>query len=326
MKRLGKGLRSLAAATVLVGMTLAATGAAAQETLRVGYNQWIGSAGMFVAMATGLFEKHGVSVEFTEFAGPGDGVTAVLAGQLDGVLTTTDNVILLADKAGPGKMVQVYFTDTSAGADAIIARKEYNSVADLKGKTVAATVGQVNHLLLIKALHASGLAESDVKLVNMDAEVAGAAFVAGNLDAAVTWEPWLSKGRESGGNIVFSSADAPNLILDTFAVNAGLAKAKPEAVKAFIAAVDEGTRLVVEKPEQALPILAHQLGTSSEEAAGMLAGVKLYGIEENRKLFASGDLVKAAQEVADFLESRMIIGEHQDVAPLFDSSYVDGAM
>jgi NitT/TauT family transport system substrate-binding protein len=318
--------RRLIGVSLLAGATLLAGTAQAAETLKVGYNQWIGSAGMFVAMEKGLFKKHGVDVEFTEFAGPGDGVAAVLAGQLDGVMTTTDNVILLADKAGPGKMVQVFFTDTSAGADAIVAKKEYTSMADLKGKTVAATIGQVNHLLLIKALHSNGLTEADVNLVNMDAEVAGAAFVAGKLDAAVTWEPWLSKGKAGGGNIVFSSADAPNLILDTFAVNADIAAAKPAAIAAFIAAVDEGTQLVMDKPEESLKILAKFLGTSEEETQGMLSGVKLYGMKENTALFAGGELVGAAQEVADFLKEREIIGKPMDVAPLFDGSYVGKAM
>lgn len=298
----------------------------AGETLKIGYNQWIGSAGMFVAMKKDLFKKHGVDVEFTEFAGPGDGVAAVIAGQLDGVMTTTDNVILIADKTGPGKMVQVYFTDTSAGADAIIAKKEIKTVSDLKGKTVAATIGQVNQLLLIKALHSAGLSEKDVNLVNMDAEVAGAAFVAGKLDAAVTWEPWLTKGRSKGGNIVYSSADAPNLILDTLAVNSEIAKSKAEAITGFIGAVNEGTQMVIDQPEAAVKILAEFLSVSEDDVNGMLSGVKLYTTKDNTELFAKGELVGSAQEVADFLQSRKIITKPMDVAPLFDGQFVEEEM
>lgn len=319
-------MRRLTGAMALIAILLMVGMAQAGETLKIGYNQWIGSAGMFVAMKKDLFKKHGIDVEFTEFAGPGDGVSAVIAGKLDGVMTTTDNVILIADKVGPGKVVQVFFTDTSAGADAIIAKKEFKSIADLKGKTVAATIGQVNHMLLIKALHANGLTENDVNLVNMDAEMAGAAFVAGKLDAAVTWEPWLSKGRAEGGKIVFSSADAPNLILDTFAVNAAVAKTKPAAISAFIAAVNEGSQMVKNQPDASLKLLADFLGVTSADAKGMLEGVKLYDAQENRSLFANGELVDAAQEVADFLLAREIIGKSQDVGPLFDGGYVNKSM
>lgn len=311
---------------VMTGLMVSAGLAQAGQTLKVGYNQWIGSAGVFVAMKKDLFKKHGVDVEFTEFAGPGDGVAAVIARQLDGVMTTTDNVILIADNTGPGRMVQVFFTDTSAGADAIIAGEDYESVSDLKGKTVAATIGQVNHLLLIKALQSAGLSEKDVNLVNMDAEVAGAAFVAGKVDAAVTWEPWLTKGRSVGGNIVYSSADAPNLILDTFAVNADVAKSKADEITAFIAAVDEGTQMVMEQPEASAKILADFLSVAEADVKGMLSGVKLYDLEDNAELFKEHKLTGSAQEVADFLEGREIITKPMDVTPLFDGSFVEKAI
>jgi NitT/TauT family transport system substrate-binding protein len=321
LKRLFRAARALAGGLTL--MAVAAAPVQAMEKLKVGYNQWIGSAGVFIAMEKGLFKKHGVDVEFTEFAGPGDGMTAVLAGHLDGVMTTTDNVILIADKAGPGKVVQVYFTDTSAGADAIIAKKELKSVADLKGKTVAATVGQVNHLLLLQALHDNGLKESDIHLVNMDAEAAGAAFMAGQIDAAVTWEPWLTKGRQHGGNIVFSSADAPNLILDTFAVNASVLKNKPEAVAAYIKAVDEGNTMLKDDPEAALKLVAKKLSTSVEDAKVMLDGVKMYGLADNKKLFAGSELTDATQEVADFLHDREIAQTKVKAPTLFEAGPVD---
>lgn len=322
VKRLTGSFKALVMAGLMASTGLAQAG----QTLKVGYNQWIGSAGMFVAMEKELFKKHGVDVEFTEFAGPGDGVTAVIAGQLDGVMTTTDNVILIADKTGPGRMVQVFFTDTSAGADAIIAGEDYDSISDLKGKTVAATIGQVNHLLLIKALQSAGLSEDDVNLVNMDAEVAGAAFVAGKLDAAVTWEPWLTKGRSRGGNIVYSSADAPNLILDTFAVNADVARSKADEIAAFIAAVDEGTQMVMDQPEASARILADFLSVSEADVKDMLSGVKLYDLEDNAELFEEDELSGSAQEVADFLEGREIITKPMDVTPLFDGSFVEKAM
>jgi len=49
--------------------------------------------------------------------------------------TTVDSVVIALDKS-PGKMKVVYLTDTSAGADAIIAKKEIKSIKDLKGRQV----------------------------------------------------------------------------------------------------------------------------------------------------------------------------------------------
>ena len=294
----------------------------AGEKLKFGYNQWIGSAGLFIAMKEDLFAKKGLEVEFTEFPGPGDGIAAVIAGQLDGVATTTDNVIVIADKAGTDKITQVYFSDTSYGGDAIVAKAGIDEIADLKGKTVAASIGQVSHLLLIKALDTAGLSDKDVNLVNMDGEAAGAAYVAGKLDAAVTWEPWLSKGKSAGGKVVFSSADAPNLILDTIAFNTAFAGKNPETVTKFLAAIDEGESLLTSDPKKAHMILADFLSVDTASVVEMLGGVKFYSLEKNKELFKSGELIDASGEVKSFLLGREVIEKDFDISPLFTADYL----
>lgn len=296
--------------------------ATAEETVKFGYNQWIGSAALFIAIDQKFFKKHGLNMEFTEFAGPGDGIAAVIAGQLDGTATTSDNIIIIADKAGTDKITQVYFSDTSFGGDAIIAKKGIDSITDLKGKTVAASIGQVSHLLLIKALDSVGMKDTDVKMVNMDGEAAGAAYAAGRLDAAVTWEPYLSQGKKSGGKIVYSSADAPNLILDTIAFNTAFAKSKPGVVPAFLAAIKDGEEMLDKEPAKSHAILAKFLSVDVKDIKEMLGGVKLYSAEMNKKLFASGELVKASAEVKSFLLGRGVIKQDFDMAPLFDGSYI----
>src|SRR5262249_15134526 len=145
---------------------------------------------------------------------------------LDAVLSTADSVMTVVDKA-PGQLKVVYLTDTSAGADAVIAKPEIGSVKEMKGRKVAATLGQCNHLLLLKALEKGGLTEKDIELVNMNADDAGAAFAAGKIDVAVTWEPWITKASgEKTGHVIFSSKETPNLILDVLAVSKKTTKDK----------------------------------------------------------------------------------------------------
>ena len=125
-----------------------------------------------MAEEKGLFKEEGLAVQKKSFSAPGDGLKPLLAGDLDAHFTTLDSTIIALDKA-PGKLKVVYLTDTSAGADAIIAKKEIKSIKDLKGKKVAATVGECNHLLLAKALEKAGLTEKDIKLTNMGPDDAG---------------------------------------------------------------------------------------------------------------------------------------------------------
>jgi NitT/TauT family transport system substrate-binding protein len=55
----------------------------------------------------------------------------------------------------------------------------------------------------------------DVEHVNMDQADAGAAFVAERVDAAVTWEPWLSRARDTEhGHVLTDTSENPGLIVD----------------------------------------------------------------------------------------------------------------
>lgn len=94
--------------------------------------------------------------------------------------------------------------DESAGADGILVKNDINSIADLKGKTVGVSINQTSHYLLMQALETAGLTDADVDLVNMTSSDAGVSFISGDLDAAVTWEPYLSNAVEQGvGKLIF---------------------------------------------------------------------------------------------------------------------------
>ena len=74
--------------------------------------------------------------------------------------------------------------------------------------------------MLQKALEKAGLTEKDIQLVNMNPDDAGAAFAAGKIDVAVTWEPWITKASgDKKGHVIFSSKETPNLILDVLAIS-----------------------------------------------------------------------------------------------------------
>src|SRR4051812_15323063 len=197
--------------------SIAPTAQAASKKITIGHDLWIGYSGVFIAKDKGFFEKAGLKVELKPFSNPGDTLPALVSGKLDIGLTTLQNLALLNGKSDAA-LVAVYLIDSSNGADAIVAKKEITSVDGLKGKKVGATIGEVNHMLLLAGLEKAGLKASDITLTNLSADDAGAAFVAGNLDAAVTWEPWVTKATSSGGKVIFSSAAIPDTILDCVVV------------------------------------------------------------------------------------------------------------
>ena len=64
----------------------------------VGYNQWIGSVGVFTAKEKGFFKDAGLDVQMKQFSGPADSVPPLISGKLDASLTTADTALCCPKK------------------------------------------------------------------------------------------------------------------------------------------------------------------------------------------------------------------------------------
>ena len=312
-----KKLLIMVATVVLSGGSLLADDS---MRLTVGHDMWIGYAGYFVAKDKGFFEEAGLEIDAKPFANPGETLPAMIGGHLDLAMSTLQNITLA--KLVTGNEIKVVFLfDTSNGADAIIAKDSISSVKDLKGKVVAATQGEVNHMLLMVALEQNGMKESDVEFINMSADDAGAAFLSGNVDAAVTWEPWVTKAIASGGTVLFDSADIPDTILDGIALTPKTLSTKKAAVVAFIEAVDRGVGFLRANPEAAAMILSKALEVSPEDALAMLKTDKIYNLADNQELFA-GPAAESIAKVVKFLVANDMVSNTDSVDTILDPSLV----
>jgi NitT/TauT family transport system substrate-binding protein len=65
--------------------------------------------------------------------------------------------------------------------------KKVSKIEDLKGATIGLDKSSTSYFFFLTVLQKYGLSEEDVAIQEMSAGDAGAAFVAGKLDAAVTF-------------------------------------------------------------------------------------------------------------------------------------------
>ncbi len=171
------------------------------------------------------------------------------------------------------------------------------------------TEGEVNHLLLMLALEQAGLGSRDVRIANMNADDAGAAFIAGQLDAAVTWEPWLSNAvNEGAGKVLFTSADVPDMLIDIVAVTPATLHAREQDIAAFVRAVDQALIFMATEPDASNAIVGRWLDIDAEEIGEMLEGIRLYGSAHNTVLFSGenpdADIVESFKRIGTFLKSQ----------------------
>lgn len=190
------------------------------------------------------------------------------------------------------KYQYTFALDDSKGGDGIVANKDIETLADLKGKKVAFAEGSVSQLYLNVLLKEAGLTQDDIEAVNnMTAGDAGSAFVTGQVDAAVTWEPWLTRGQQAPhGHLLANSSDKPGLITDVVLAPAEVIESRGDDLKALARAWHRAVDFAKEKPEEANAIMAEGVGGWLKDPtvfAETLAGVQLYDAEMNRKFFGT---------------------------------------
>ncbi len=115
------------------------------------------------------------------------------AGTVDFDADVADAVPIFTQSAG-APLTFYAREEGSPAAEAIIvpAKSSIQSVADLKGKTVAVHRGSGCHFVLAAALKRVGLSFADIKPAYLTPSDASAAFERGSVDAWTIWDPFLA--------------------------------------------------------------------------------------------------------------------------------------
>ena len=172
-------------------------------------------APQYAAIELGYFEEEGIDLTLVNGAGADKVMTALISGDAQIGFMGSEASIYVSQEGADDPAVNFAQLTQRAG-NFLVGRTAQPDFKweDLKGKKVGVSINQTSHYLLMQALETAGLTDADVDLVNMTSSDAGVSFISGDLDAAVTWEPYLSNAVEQGvGKLIFSSKDAPVSIL-----------------------------------------------------------------------------------------------------------------
>ncbi|MFO7321928.1 MAG: ABC transporter substrate-binding protein [Chloroflexota bacterium] len=282
-------LRSVFVLALLVAavMSLSIAPALGQEELpsiRLGVQPWLGYGPWWIAEQQGYFEDHGLDVEVIDFTWDQDMNAALAAGRLDVQAAATNTMITLINQ---GVDVQAFLVlDASYEADAILVSADIQSVEDLAGRSVAYELGATSDLLLNYALNEAGMSIEDVEPVPMAAADAGLALIAGRVDAAVTYEPYISAALREGENysVLYTSAERPGLISDVMIARREFLAENPAVIEALALAWNDAVTFLRENPEEGGQIIADAVGSPLEEFQIAFEGVEVYDLAQNAEL------------------------------------------
>ncbi len=292
--------------TLLAIALLAAGGAHAAGSAKIGTVIWIGYSPYYVADALDLFKKSGIKVTMQMFSDSALIPPAIEGGSVDGGMLTYDQVIGQVAKGSTQRVVSPI--DYSAGGDAIVATADIKKVSDFKGKKVGFNPLSPSDFLLSYALKVNKMTEKDISPVNMTPEAIPAAMASGSLPVGVTYEPNVSQitALEGGKkyHVVYSSKDAPGLITDVLVFKKEFIKAKPEVVKALIQGYIDGLDYMKKNPDKAAEIIGKTIGVSAAEVKEQLTGVYNLPAGEMMKVFD-----KKGKDTTSLYVSGAVIGD-----------------
>ena len=279
------------------------------NTIPIEISEYAGYAGLIAANGgleptenSYFFKNHGFKVRLT--ISEDEDWSELNEGKLAASVTTVDVLAAYGKQLHVVVPAQIGF---SRGADGIIVRSDIKRINQLKGKTIAtAQFTEVDFLIRYLAQEAGlqinplGSLDATPHPDRLNVVYTEEGFGAGDLflndirsgknrlAGAVTWEPKVSEVVESSGGQAHVLATNKNLLIiaDVLIVHRGFAQEHPKMVEGLVQGLLEGNRMVRDRPDQYLDVVARAFKWSRDDAKSELATVHLANLPENLAFFS----------------------------------------
>lgn len=233
-----------------------------QTTLKIAVLPIIDTLPMYVAQQEGLFTKHGVNVEFVPVASAPERDQLLAAGGADGTINETLAVMLFNKENVQMQVVRYALRPTEGNGHFFIlasAKSGISSVDGLKGVEIGVSQGTVIEYVTERLLQADGFASDEIKTVAVPKIPDRMALLAsGELNAGVMPDPLASLVVSQGGVIVTDDSSHPEYGFSVISFRRAVIDSNPEAIKGFLAAIEEATGLLNADPGKYKNVLSEQ--------------------------------------------------------------------
>jgi len=314
-------MRSLMRAGVMAALFVLPVSASAQETkLSIGISGWTGFAPLTLAKEAGIFKKNGLDVSIRKIPQK-DRHLAVASGDIQCAATTVETWVIWNANGVATK--QIFQLDKSYGADGMAVRNDVKSIKELKGKTVLASApGTAPYFTLAWFLKKNGLSVKDVTVANLEPAAAAQAFISGQGDAAMTYEPYLSKVREAPdkGKIIATTLDYP-MIMDTVGCTPKFLAENKTAGKALADSYFQAVEMIAREQAKAYEMMGADVKQSGEQFGNSAKYLRWQDKAANQKFFA-GELQAFSKEAAELLLEIGIIKQIPNIDDIIDTSFI----
>ncbi|WP_326559675.1 ABC transporter substrate-binding protein [Micromonospora sp. NBC_01796] len=213
-----------------------------QVTLTLNWVPYGEHAPFYYGLKNGFYEAEGIELEIKPGGGSGKTIQAVAQQQTDFGWADTPPMLKAIATGMKVKSVGVFLQKGPTSIE-FLADKGISKPADLKGKTVGGTPGDAIYATFPAWLKANGLAENDVKVVNLDAAGKVAALAEGRVDAIQGFfhdqAPTIEAKTGKKVDYLLYADWGMNMLGTGVVVNEATLSKDPELVRAFVRATQK---------------------------------------------------------------------------------------
>ncbi|MBX3596711.1 MAG: ABC transporter substrate-binding protein [Rhizobiaceae bacterium] len=315
-------LGAFAAAAISIGVAGLSSVSEAQASDTTykfaGSPTWLGQVPIMVAIEKGYFKDEGVNVEFTTILSSSDRIAALAAGSVH--FSNLGRVAVIAEMArGNDAFYFVGNVDDSPGNEGCWARPGVGSIADLKGKKVAANSSAEITLTLL--LQKNGMTQKDIEFINLPPTEMAPAISRGDVEAACVWQPLLEglKAAVPDGKLLgtdkdtafydeFKTMAAPDIVI----MRRDLVNNEPEVASKIMAALFKGAEFATSDPDETAKIVSKYFKKEPGEIVESIRAFDYFGAKDWQAHFDVHK--KQMQALTNLLSDLGKISERPDVS------------
>jgi len=277
-------------------------------------SQWYGHIPVWVGMERGIFDRYGFKMEWRFIGKSMDRMNAISSGEAQ-FASLGEIAMLSAMSHGNDRFYWVGNQDIAPGFEGLVARPGITDFSALRGKRIGFPFGSSVELTCRMLLQQNGLdPNKDVQLVNLEVGDVPAVFRAGNVDAALIWEPGFSQliavkgatvlGMDTDTQVYrrFGTMTGPDVLV----ISRSWVDVDPVRARRFMEAYFEALEWVKTNPDEAASLV--QGSYIQQELELIRQNMKKFvwqGVAEHQRVMSERGIFAQAEAVLDILHDQM---------------------
>lgn len=299
---------------------LVATGCSqnGEPTLRIGTGVWPGYEPLYLARQLGYL--HSDRIRLIEYTSTSQVLKAYRNGLIDGAAVTLDEAISLQAAGEDVRVVLVM--DVSDGADALVARAGIQRLEDLEGRRIGVEHSALGAYLISRIIEKADLDKNRLQIVPLEVNRHQRAFLDGEVDAVVTFEPVRSHLLDAGGQMLFDSSQIPGEIVDVLIVRADRLAQFDGQLDYLQSAWFKMIEQITKSPQMHLPDLNRRLRLEEKDASAAFSAIRFPDrIDNQRMLSVEGkkNLLQLSRQMAKLMYEHRLIEIQVDTDVMFET-------